>query len=219
MWIVERKRLGFLKEDQSFVKILLKSEKIKFKDFKRFKSEFEKRIKDIHTEIVPQYFMKSTIDKVSKSSADIAFLFLAQNDGNGLSVAAVGRNQEGKFLLDKIYESSSEPNIEKKIEIFDSNDIPGFESKLEYYEKRMEKDKLPFKKKRDMGIIHEKIKFEAFLNSVSGENVKVFFGVEKKAIVSDFQNVMLVDDAINLENVDDDEEYAFDRGSGCCPEQ
>lgn len=136
-----------------------------------------------------------------------------------MSVAIIGLDQAGHFIDSEIYESSVKQGVENQMRRADQNGTPGFDSRRLFYENRMKGDRISVKPRRDCGVVHNANKLAVFINDVASDHVQVYFGIDENFIFPDFQNVMLVDNAVVLTDIDDEEEFAFDRGTGCCPEQ
>ncbi len=212
MLLIETKALDKLKQESNFVKKFLESGPISRAVFDEFEKKFAKRM-DVcgrGSDKPRQYFKKTTIEAVRSAQGvyKVAFVFLHKEVNPGeraLSVAIVGLARNGSYIFNKIFESvdtmGNEQSIKKSL----------LEKGIKAYAKRMKDDKLDYYPCRDQGVSHDNGLIGNWLRTV-GNDVEVCCGVD----VTELQNVMLLDHAHEASGNTQDDEYAYDKGTGCC---
>lgn len=198
----------------AFIERVKDSGTIKKNDFKILRLKFFERMVDHNHDFDTgiQYFRKKNLEDVMKSNEveRLAFLFVDDGTKEALSVAAVGYGAHGIVSSAPMYKSGNKPEDDKLIP------GPEFDTGIKRYEERMKNDELDFYPCRDKGIIHD-LKITQDWLDLMQEDIKVYFGVEE----NELQNVMLrgklkQSTANEIPMDDPDEDYAYDRGGGCC---
>lgn len=189
---------------------------IKKVDFELFKDRFEKRMEQSGNKPDKgrQYFLKQSIEDVINHSDtnQVAFIYVTNSAGKQLRVALVGLNSGDKYYSGKIYLSTRTAG-----EIETLPDIEKLKEGSENYLKRIHN--YPHNPCRDRGIIHDKAILRTWLENsvlVTGDVIRSYIGVDNKNNNPELQNVMLVDDK-SFGTSRNEDEYAFDKGGGCCP--
>ena len=163
------------------------------------------------SDMFPQYFSKQHFDQLIKVPGldKVAFIFMATEDYKSLSVAMLGMSGK-EFLGDLIFQSQKQEANEKPLPYDD------FKKGMGYYAERMAYDKFDFYPCRDSGIVHDRNDFfDKFLLTVETK-ATLYFGIQS----NDMQTIMLKGDKPSgINTPQDDDDYAYDRGTGCCAEQ
>lgn len=205
-------------EDARFIETL--SEPIPKDTFLKFNVLFNSRMQNDnhHHDQAHHYFDKSTLNLVvnNDSYSKVAFVFTTDVNGDFLGASVAGMKDDGSFDIAQMYSSTTKKNGKnRKIE-----KLKDFKNPMANYKFRMENSPHPFDLTCDRGIYHERGELAKWLEKVESDKVVAYFGIDNKYNDPPLQIIMLVDMKLtNEHSLLNDNEYAFDRGSGCCPGQ
>lgn len=206
MLLIEEKQKGLIDFDkEKFSGYLTK------KEFDDLRAVFDQRLRDNRhpDQPDPQFFTQESMCSIVKISnlAKVAFVFLERIVGGPISVAMIGVDENNFLIYTEAYESSSQAS---DVRLISKDDI---RDGMARYAARMVKDGLKYNSDQDQGNLHDKDPFIKWVSPVKRE-VQLYFGIG----IDNFQNVMLIGDySLVSGRPANDDEYAFDKSSGCCP--
>ncbi|GAB2778828.1 hypothetical protein GCM10027275_22880 [Rhabdobacter roseus] len=160
------------------------------------------------------YFDKSVfVDLNLYRYKKCVFFYIVDSESKGyknLRPTLAGVDEKNRIVT-SIYLASAIP---KKNEII-------YQSALregqEFYSQRLKTVEHPYDPTKDKGVAHDKATINEWVSTLKGNQVNVYFGIDKKNYTGNgFQTIMLLDSAL-LENDELlEDKYAYDHGSQCC---